>query len=151
MADFNKLVEGIRRFTDETFEGFEKFPATEDEAAEFWSRAVQDYLLTQVIPPPGGVVYAALAATAMKPAFKGFSAPFAAPVILPGAFAVAAATIAGSSVPVAVPPPAPLVIPPMPPVPSAAVGALVLATAVDLWFKTGLFGVPPTPPAPPWS
>jgi hypothetical protein len=150
MAAVNLLIDGIRRFTDKTFSGFVKFPENEPEAALFWSDAVRSYLTTVLTPPPLVPVRAVLAAEAFKGAVIGFSLPLQAPLVLPRAFAVAAAVFAGMSVPVAVPPPAPLVIPPMPPVNNALIGATVIATSVDLWFKTGLWGIPPAPPVPPW-
>jgi len=145
------LIDGIRRFTDVTFPAFEKFPASDLEAAKFWARAFEDYVLLQAVPPPGGPVYSKLASGALETALKGLSLPGAALVIFPGAFALAALAIVGASVPVTLPPPAPLVIPPLPPVNNATLAATTIATAVHVWFQTGLFGILPAPPVPPWS
>lgn len=144
------LADGIRKFSDSSFAGFEKFPETEDEAAKFWAEAVKTYFAGLSVPPPIGPRHIAAAST-FQAQLKGFGAPGAAPGILPAAFAAAAGVLAGMSVPVALPPPAPLVIPPLQPGDNAALAATQLAMAVDLWMKLGMWGPPPSPPVPPWT
>ncbi len=145
------LVQEIRKFTDKKFSGFVKFPENDAEAGLFWSNAFKTYTATMVVPPPINPLRGEIAAATMKGLLNGLSLPFAALALMPAAFAAAAAVLGSMGVPIAIPPPAPLILPPLPPTDNALLAATTMATSVDLWIRTGLFGIPPAPPVSPWA
>jgi len=147
------LIQELTKFMDDKAPTFDKFPPDDPAAAKAWATAVDAYA-SAVIPPSTA---AAAAKSAMQGALTGMSAPGAAAVAFPGAFSAYAATLGGGMAPafIAVPPPAPLVLAPvfilgMTGAPASAVVAM-MASIIDVWFKTGT-ATPAAGGSPvPWS
>jgi hypothetical protein len=147
------LVDELRKIIDNEFSGFEGFPTNDVQTADRWAAAFGTYMVGITNPPPGAGTIAGHSAgrSAMAAALAGMSVPGLAIVLLPLGFAAYAAAFAGTTAPfVSGPPPAPLVMPPLPPA-SGLVAATALAAVIDAWTRTGLTGLPPASPAPGWA
>jgi len=147
------LIDRIRRFSDETHAEFVGFPETPVEVAQRWAEALSAYFDELTLPAliPGATSLAGAALQAAMPPLVA-PVPGAGPAALQAGFAAFTAALVPGALPaMAVPPPAPFVAPPLPPVTDATAAATTLASAVDLWARTGLSGVPPAPPVTPWS
>ena len=137
------LITEIRKFSDEKFESFIRFPKDDPDTADLWSNAIFTYAAKITTPPflpPGHLA----GKEAFKAAMAGASLPGAAIAILPLALAAYAGALAGTGAAFgASPPPAPFVTPVIPPNTNAQASATTMATAIDTWFKTGIFTLPP--------
>lgn len=159
------LVEEILKLTDKTRSDFKGFPvvivenaidvfATNDRVSDNWANAAGIFfaaISVPTVPPP--IIIAGVAA--FKSNMFGIlgppGSPTAAAALAAGFTAFAGVIAAGAVPPVAVPPPAPLVIPIGPPILDPLIPALNIANAVFAWAKTGLYGTPPQPPSIPWT
>jgi hypothetical protein len=132
--------------------------ASNDLAATFWANAVGAYL-SGIIVPPGAVAMVPAAVAAFKTAFFPLlGVPGGALIALNEAFMKAAIVLAAAPPPAAIPPPVPLLTTLAPAMAPFAAGtfdphppAAAMALAIDTWFRTGLWGPPPAPPASLWS
>lgn len=160
------LTTEILKLTDKSRPDFVGFPlvltaaneldivGTNDKVATNWANAAGVFFATIVVPPVlPPVIAAGVAAfkTAMFALLGPPGSPTAAAALAAGFTAMAGVIAAGAVPPVAVPPPAPLVIPIGPPIADPLPPAANIAAAVFAWAKTGLYGVPPQPPSIPWS
>jgi len=155
------LTTAVLRLTDKSRGDFAGWPtvvvggavdwaATSQAAASNWAGAAQAYFMELVVPavvPAAHTAGASAFAAAMTP--KVSTDPLGGVADGFGAYAVVLAVSA--VVPVAVPPPAPLVLVPGPPTSDATGPAAAMAATIDTWARTGLYGVPPAVPAVPWS
>jgi hypothetical protein len=160
------LTQEILKLTDKTRSDFKGFPmvltpagaidvaGTNNKVATNWSVAAQVFFSTIVVPPVLPPVVAAGAA-AFKSSMFGLlgppGSPTAAAALAAGFTAFAAIIASGATIPVAIPPPAPLIIPIGPPILDPTIPAANIAAAVFAWAITGTYGVPPAPPSIPWS
>lgn len=133
--------------------------ASNDKAAQFWANAASVYMLG-ISVPPGAVAMVPAAVATFKSTFFGLlGVPGGGAAALAAAFTAAAGVLATAPPPVAIPPAVPLMgLIAAALAPFAAVGitdpkppAAATAAAIDGWFKTGLWGPPPAPPASPWT
>lgn len=163
------LQQEILKITDEddpnfvgpslvTVSGAVDFVASNELAATFWSNAVGVYLAGITVPPGAIAQVPAAVATFKTTLFGLLGVPGGALIALDAAFLAAAALLATAPPPVAVPPPVPLLTTLGPAMAPFAVGVLdpappaaAMAGAIDAWFRTGLWGPPPAPPASPWT
>jgi hypothetical protein len=147
-----KLKDSLRIILDKDYLGFSGFPTTSAEVGLAWGEALNKYF--EDIAVPAGITGERLAAA--KSAFAVIFVPtFAAPTALAlfsTAMTAYAATLVAVPAPIpgALPPPAPLTLNPLPNTTSAEVAANTIATAVDVWARTGTLTLPPAAPVP-WS
>ena len=141
------LRDGLRKYIDPDYSGYTGFPADAAAVGLAWGDAVKGYMETMVAP--AGVLPAAH--TAGKAAFAAVFQPTFEDVALVKlqAALLAYAALMIPPVGVAVPPPGPLTIT-FTVTSDGNAAATTIATAIDLWMRTGTYTVPPAAPVP-WS
>lgn len=134
------LQNGILSLTDADNPQFVGFPSSVAQAAQNWAGVINDY--AQLVTPPSATASAAeQALVGVLAAASGQDAWLAA---FPAALTAYAAALGGGMAPayVATPPPVPIQLDPAIQLGAngaeAAVVAPILATIIDLWFKTGI-------------
>lgn len=159
------LTTEILKLTDENRPDFKGFPVAVmngevDEAsynaqtAANWADALAAFFGELVVPPiiPGAILAARSAfegafLAAMKPAEQeAGGGPLQA-----GLTAMVAILAASAVPPVALPPPGDVAFSPGGETSDPSGPAISLASSIFAWAKTGLYGVPPSPPTIPWS
>lgn len=167
MLDPTVLIDAILRLTDRSRadwvglptvlngDGTVNIPATHAVTAGNWANVAVEYFGGIVVPVVLPAVHALARSAfenAMLPVLNG-GGPIAGFVALQAGFTAYAAALIGGVVPpgVALPPTTPLVITPGPPTVDPTPAAVSMAAAIDAWARTGLYGIPPATPVPPWS
>lgn len=144
------LQDQILRITGAGRPEHEGFPADEAAVAARWSGALRAYFAEVVVPSvlPVGLDAAREAMQARMLADLALGGPAA---LVNGIVAFGAALAGVALTPVAVPPPAPPMLPALPPTSDPMPPAAALAAAVHAWALTGTVVPPPAGPAIPWS
>jgi hypothetical protein len=133
----NTLVNGIRAINDQEYSGFAEFPESVAEAADRWATAINNY--ASLVTPPSAT--ATLAKEALKAQLLLVDT-LGVDAFVNGLSAYASA-LAGGMAPAftGTPPPVSIVLAPI--FASGFAGASsetqanAIASAIDLWFKTG--------------
>lgn len=144
----------ILELTDQENPAFRGFPPDAPAVAANWSSVARAFFAGAVVPAaailiPGGL---ALAEEAMRARMIA-DLVLGGPAALQNGFAAFAAVLAASVLPIAgvgAPPPAPLVLPILPPIPDPPIPAAAIATSVYVWALTGTVTPPPSGPPIPW-